>query len=414
MKKWIFVKAQGLFKNSYFRGNVFVLAVSGAFTNLGAGIIGLFVPEYFRRLGGNTVALGLMGFLAFAVQFLMLLLGGLWADHYGRRKILVPAAFYAVLFPLLYAVVQDWRFIVAIGVVAATGNVSAPAYHAIIADSVPPEKRATGISILQVVSSLPLIVVPLIWGWLIDTLGWIEGFKIGSIYSIATALASALIIFFFLKETIGNISTATLSSQDLEHWTSFGEVRRFLSTSLKALIIAYCLIMFANAAVGYYYIIYATEVIELTAFEWSLIVSLQYLSAIVLKIPGAWAADKFGKKKLLVTSALACAPFTILFTLSHTFAQVLIVMLLLVVAGIYYAPIHEALQADLTPRSVRSRITMLWRICSAFAAAIGALVGGLLFHSVSPATPFYLFTAAEFLAVVLLVVAVREPVKKEV
>ena len=37
-------------KNSYFRGNISALAVSGAFGNLGAGAIGLFMPEYFQQL----------------------------------------------------------------------------------------------------------------------------------------------------------------------------------------------------------------------------------------------------------------------------------------------------------------------------------------------------------------------------
>jgi len=399
-----------LFKNSYLRGNLAVLAVSGVFANLGVGIIGLFLPEYFRRLGGNTIVLGIMT----AVQFFTLPLGGFIADRYGRKKILVLAGFYGAIFPFLYAVVQDWRLFALIGIFAAFGSVSIPAYHAIVADSIPSEKRATRISILQVVFSMPLIVVPLVWGWMIDNLGWIEGFKIGSFYSVVTALASALILLFFLKETLGTHTTARSDSKNLNPLTSFTEVRRSLSASLKALMIAYFLIMFANAAVGAYYIIYATEVIELKAFEWSIIVSLQFVSAIVLKIPGAWVADKFGKKKVLVVSALACAPFTILFTLSHSFVQVLIVMLLLVVAGIYYAPVHEALQADLTPSSLRGRITALWSLVSALGAAAGALVGGWLFQMVSPALPFYLFTAAELLAVGFLVVGVREPLKKEV
>jgi MFS family permease len=89
-------------------------------------------------------------------------------------------------------------------------------------------------------------------------------------------------------------------------------------------------------------------------------------------------------------------------------------MLLLVVAGIYYAPVHEALQADLTPRLVRGRIAMLWIMGSFLASAIGVFVGGLLFHTVSPETPFYLFTLAELVAVFLLVIVVKEPLKKEV
>jgi dipeptide/tripeptide permease len=50
-------------------------------------------------------------------------------------------------------------------------------------------------------------------------------------------------------------------------------------------------------------------------------------------------------------------------------------LLLLVVAGIYYDPVHQALQAELTPRSVRGRIIMLWSLGNAVASAIGGLVG---------------------------------------
>jgi MFS family permease len=402
-----------LFKNSFLRGNVVVLAVSGAFSNLGAGIIGVFMPEYFSRLGGKTLVLGLMGFLIFAVQVFTLLVGGFIADHHGRRKIIVLTAFYGAFFPLLYAVFQDWRLFVVISVVAALGSVSTPASRAIVADSIPPDKRATGISAIQVFSSMPLVVAPLIWGWLIDNLGWIDGFKAGSIYSVATALASAFVLLFFLKETVGSKAADTLNSESLNPFSSFREVKPFLSGSLKALMIAFFLIMFANAAVGYYYIIYATEVIKLQAFEWSIIISLQFLSAIALKIPGAWVADRFGKKRVLVVSALTCAPLTILFILSRSYAQVLIALVLLVVAGIYYAPVHEAMQADLTPRSVRGRMITLWSIGSSFASAVGVFVGGFLFQAVSPEAPFFLFTVAELMAVVLLVVAVKEPLKKE-
>jgi len=297
---------------------------------------------------------------------------------------------------------------------AAFGSLSIPAWHAIVADSLPPEKRTSGIASLQVFSSLPQIAAPLIWGWLIENLGWINGFKGGCLYSIGTSLISASILGLFLRETLKEQSKAKLGLPNSNTLTGFSDVRRSLSTSLKALMIAYAFVMFANGAVGQYYIIYATDVIKLTALQWSMIVSLQFLSASVLKVPGAWAADKLGKKKVLIISVLSCAPLALLFTLSSSFAQVLTIMLLLVIAGIYYAPVHEALQADLTPRTMRGRIIAVWSIGSAFGAAPGALVGGWLFQAVSPTIPFYFFTAAELVAVVFLVVGVREPLKKEV
>jgi MFS family permease len=366
-------------------------------------------------LGGNALTLGFIGAMGAVVQFFMLPLGGFAADCYGRRKILVATAFYGILFPFFYFILQDWRLFALVSVFAAFGSLSGPAMRAMVADSVPPEKRTSGIAALQVFSSLPQVIAPFIWGWLIENLGWIDGFRAGCFYSIITAFISALIVGIFLKETLKEQSTAKMGlSNNNSLVAGFSEVRHSLSTSLKALIIAYVFVVLANGAVGQYYIIYATDEIKLTALQWSMIVSLQFLSASILKIPGAWVADKFGKRKVLIISVLSCAPFTILFTLSHSFTQVLVVMLLLVVAGIYYGPTHEALQADLTPRTMRGRITALWSMVGALGAASGALVGGWLFQTVNRTVPFYFFTAAELVALIFLVVGVREPLKKEV
>jgi predicted MFS family arabinose efflux permease len=115
----------------------------------------------------------------------------------------------------------------------------------------------------------------------------------------------------------------------------------------------------------------------------------------------------------MIISLLITAPTIVLFTLSQSFIQVLFAALLLVAAGIYFAPAYEALQADLTPKAMRGRITALWDISNAVSAALGALVGGFMFQTVSPASPFYFFAVAELGAALLLIKVVREPETKE-
>lgn len=130
-------------------------------------------------------------------------------------------------------------------------------------------------------------------------------------------------------------------------------------------------------------------------------------------MPGGWLSDKSGKRKIMIVSVLTCAPCTILFALSRSFLQALAVALLLIVTGMYYAPAYETLQADLTPRTMRGRITGLWQLSSSLSAASGTLTGGFLFQTVDPTLPFYLFTAAEIIAAFFLISLVREPEKKE-
>jgi MFS family permease len=398
----------------FYRGNIAVVASSNAIKSFGGGIISTYVSLYFVGIGGDTITLGLMTSIASIIQCFVLFLGGFIADHYGRRKILVTAAFYSILIPLLYAVVQDWRIFVFSTIIAAFGVVSNPASHAMVADSIPPKRRTTGIALLQVISSFPIVLAPLIGGWLIKIYGLTNGFRLACTFTAVTVLVSALIILFFLRETMSDAvgqKPKLLSNSTLKDFTN--RLTR-LPNSLKALLFSYALIVFANGLVGQYYILYATKIIGLTELDWGIIVSLQFLLANILKIPGGWVSDKFGKRKVMIVSVLTCAPCTIIFVLSQSFLQASIAALLLIVTGIYYAPAHEALQADLTPKAVRGRVTALWGIGNAVSVALGALIGGFLFQLVNPAMPFILFTVIELVATFVVVSLVREPSEKEI
>ena len=395
-----------------FKGNLAVIGASNVAAGVGSGLISAYVSLYFVGLGGSPLMLGAMTAASSIVGVFMFLLGGLIADYYGRRKIVVLSAFYAGFFPLLYAVTLDWRLFVVLSVVAVIGSVSTPASRALIVDSISPRRRTVGIASLQVVSSLPATFAPLVGGWLIQNYGLLDGFRLACVYTGAATFISALILLFFLKETLR--PEAGLELKTAQPGKSRNRIMPSapLPTGLKALILSYAIIAFANAAVGPYYILYATSAIGLTPLQWAPIASIQTL-AIALKIPGGWLSDRLGKRNIMIVSVLACAPCTILFSLARSFLQALIIAALLVVTGIYYAPAHEALQADLTPRKIRGRITALWQLSSAVLSAFGTLAGGFLFQ-ISPATPFYLFTAAELVAALLLISLVREPKKREI
>jgi len=397
-----------------FRGNISVIALSASIRSLG-GFVGVYIPLYFVQIGGNPLTLGLLTSAAALIQLLTLSVGGFLADYYGRRKVIVFAASYAVFIPLLYAVVQDWRMFGVLTVLATVGTVANPAYHATVADSIAPEKRTMGIASLQVASSLPSVVSPLIGGWLIQNYGLENGFRMACIYAAAFAFISAIPIIVLLKETWHQRVAEKTDFPFRNALLGFTKLSaNTLPSSLKALMFSYALVMFSNGAVAQYYILYASRVVGLKELDWGIVVSLQLLLASILKIPGGWLSDRFGKRRIMMASLLITVPTIILFTLSRSIIQVMVAAILLVAAGIYYAPTHEALQADLTPKQMRGRITALWDMSSAVSAALGALVGGFTFQAVNPAVPFYVFAAAELGAALLLIKMVKEPETKEV
>ncbi|MGA2766752.1 MAG: MFS transporter [Candidatus Bathyarchaeia archaeon] len=397
----------------FFGSNIAVIASSSAVNGFGTGMISYYASLYFVSIGGDPIRLGILTSISILIQCLVLFLGGRIADHYGRRKVIVIAAFYAILFPTLYALIPDWRIFVATAAIGAFGAVSSPASHATVADSIPAEKRTTGISTLQVVSTFPMIFSPLIGGLLIEIYGLQSGFRLASAFVAGTTLVSAVILLLFLKETMrqrhGQESRVSANSTV--------SIRGRLSArslhSLVALLFSYGLIAFANALVSSYYILYATQVIGLDAPHYGIIVSLQILLTILLKIPGGWASDRFGKKKMMIVSILTCTPCVVMFTFSRSFLQAAITIIVLTITGMYYAPSYEALQADLTPREIRGRVTSFWDISGAVGGALGASLGGIFFQTISPATPFYAFAVVEVVAALLILVAVKEPQQAE-
>jgi MFS family permease len=396
-----------------YRGNIVTIAGSSAVNALGGGIISTYVSLYFVSIGGDPITLGIMASVAAIVQCFVLFLGGFIADYYGRKRIIVITGFYGILFPLMYAFFRDWRIFVIAAIMGSFGAISSPASHATVADSIPQKNRTTGIASLQVISSFPMIFAPPIGGWLIQEYGITDGFRLACMFTAGAALASAMILTIFLRETLPKKEGANTGTPRKSMLKDFGKRISNLPSSLKALLVSYGLVAFANGLVGQFFILYAIRIIGLKPLDWGIIVSLQFLVATFLRIPGGWASDRFGKKKMMTLSILTCTPCTIMFVLSNSFIQAAVSALLLVTAGIYYAPAHEALQADLTPREVRGQVTAFWDIDTAISAALGALTGGILFQTLGPATPFYLFTAVELAAAALIIAAVKEPTNKE-
>lgn len=76
------------------------------------GFVGVFLPYYFVQIGGNTPTLGVLTFAASLVQLFFLPIGGLMADNYGRRGIIVSVAFLVLFFQSLMLLCRIGAYLV--------------------------------------------------------------------------------------------------------------------------------------------------------------------------------------------------------------------------------------------------------------------------------------------------------------
>ena len=130
-------------------------------------------PFHIIDLGGSTFASGLfLGFLTYASAFSAPLTGAI-ADRLGQRRILIVSSVALTAFSLAYAVIADYRLLLALVIVHGvfwSGLLSASAAY--MTNLLPERRRAEGIAYWGVSSVAAIAVAPTLGFWMYRH-GWV-------------------------------------------------------------------------------------------------------------------------------------------------------------------------------------------------------------------------------------------------
>jgi MFS family permease len=130
-------------------------------------------PFHILELGGSTFASGLfLGFLTYASAFSAPLTGAL-ADRAGQRRVLITTSLALAVFSLAYAVITDYRIMLALVIVHGcfwSGLLSASAAY--MTGMLPERRRAEGIAYWGLSSVAAIAVAPTVGFWIYH-LGWL-------------------------------------------------------------------------------------------------------------------------------------------------------------------------------------------------------------------------------------------------
>ncbi len=123
-------------------------------------------PFHVIDLGGSTFASGLfLGFLTYASAFSAPLTGAI-ADRAGQRRILITSSIALTLFSIAYAVIADYRVLLALVIVHGvfwSGLLSASAAY--MTHMLPERRRAEGIAYWGLSSVAAIAVAPTLGFW---------------------------------------------------------------------------------------------------------------------------------------------------------------------------------------------------------------------------------------------------------
>ncbi|MDH5634692.1 MAG: MFS transporter, partial [Candidatus Bathyarchaeota archaeon] len=342
--------------------------------------------------------------------------GGYLADKFGRKWLISTMTFGVALSFILYALAPSWHFIL-IGAVLMNlfNSTYQPALMAMIADSVPSERRGMGFSIIMLITSASTTPGPLVAGALYGSYGLVQGMRIGYGIVVALFLTAAVLRLFRLKETVVNAEKPSLKELLQSYPTALKEsfsVWGKLPKSMFYLFLSFAFMIFGFSTVQLYQVVYAVEELSIDKALWPIILTALFVTMIVLSIPAGKLVDKLNRKIPLLAAYILFGVSMWLFVNGDP-AKLFVSLVLIGVGQVMINAAFGALQADLTPRDQRGKVNGFTNFMNFILMAIGSLAGGFLYEHVSPQTPFLLAIFFIAPAFVLTLTLVHEPEERE-
>lgn len=360
-----------------------IVAVSTAMFVMGLGesLWRRFLPKYLESFGAPVTAIGLFGTAEDFLDGVYQYPGGWVADRYGRRRALLLFISLTAVGYALFAAMPAWPVaFVALAFVMAWDAMASPTLFAVVGDALPSEKRTLGFTVQSILRRVPIIVAPTIGGILIAHSGIRGGVRVGLLISIVLAVVALAIAARVRIPIIPD-----------ELPVRIGHVWDAFPRSLRWLLASDVFIRTCEAMVDIFLVLYAVNVVGISAAQFGVLVAVQAATAMLVYLPAAHIAERIGKKPFVVTTFVMFASFPLAVVSARSFVWL---VLAFVVGGLREIgePARKALIIDLSTPALRARSVGLYYLCRSLAIAPAAFIGGLLW-TISPRFPFYVAAA---------------------
>jgi len=416
----------------FMQGNVLVMTVCECIWRSTIDIIWPFLSLYVLELGGSYETIGVIMAVGSVASMIFYPLGGYIADYQGRIKLISYMTFaYGVGF-LIPAFTDTWQWLAVGMFVQSVVTFYFPARQALIADSIPPEKRGMGFAATAAIPSAFGIAAPFVGGWLIETFGIMRALRGLYFCGFFITAGVALIRFRFLRETVENPISLDLSLQKipgllLESYRSVYEILRNVSRKLWTLSLLVSSCVFFASIVSSFWIVRASEVIGLNAQQWGAVMLVSGAVSVVLGIPAGILVDRYSKKWIAGGCLIIGSVQTYLFIQCTTFQHVVILAAFTTLTNAFLNPAFQSLFADMTPRAQRGRVLAsiggggIWLMRGAWGSGVlgrttqtlGAFMSGYLYRY-DNSLPWLVLSGALLVLGVMFIALVKEPERAEI
>jgi MFS family permease len=330
--------------------------------------------------------------------------GGLIADKFGRRRLVL---FSILLFPLSYLLLLvsnnvSWLFASYL-IAGICFGILPPVANAFIADITQKASRATAYGIFNLSWILGQTLAPIIGGFLAES----AGLKVPFMAALLISIANIILLFKAVK-SIKEIKT-------IEKETSLGHEKpaEGLTTDYKRILFLFggdnILSGLANGVLTTIFYAYLMYGLGVSVFEMGISFSIGWgIATAIAQLPGGKLADRFGRKPIVLICAVAAALLVPLLPQTRSLTQFICVLGVICFIGNLSNPAYSAWLMDHTPTRRRAGGFGLTGAAFGIGTIVGPAIGGILWATFIPNVIIPFITVATiFLLRIPIILAIK-------
>lgn len=357
-----------------FDRRMWVLFWSMLIDGVGYSLIGPYILLFMEQDLEVSMALGgLVLTVAGVIGAAGNMIGGLMADRYGRRGVMVASMLLRSLTFVLLAVVVTYRpdFLIIAALLTLSyffGGVFQPANNAMVADVTEPAKRMEAYGLLRVAWNLGFAVGPIIGGALI-----LISFPLTFTISAVISFFAALIVALMLTESYVPVPR----EKKEPGLKGFG--------NLKPIFLLFCLftlpLFVMSGQFGSTYTVYANERVGIDTVTIGLVFGLNGLMVVLLQMPiSRWLTERNPYMGMLAGSVVYSVGYLLVAAVTDGWWLAL-TMIIITLGEIIVVPVSNALTVLLAPDDSRGKYLGVFGVISSFGWFGSTFIGGILYDT---------------------------------
>ncbi|HEY0752546.1 MAG TPA: MFS transporter [Ktedonobacteraceae bacterium] len=331
------------------------------------------------RLTHSAWQLGVVGALQFLPILLFSIFGGVFADRWPKRNMLLFTQSIALVQAvLLWALVasgsiQVWEIYVLALLLGTTNSLDMPTRQAFVMEMVGREDLPNGVALNSSIFNLARTLGPGLGGLIIAFSGVTTLFLLNAL-SFIPVIAGLLLI-----RTSELHSLPRRAQVRVKTWQSLREGMVYIGHTPSVLLIILVVGMVSLFGINFNVVLplFAADVLNVGAIGFGFLAATIGAGALVSALWIAWGNRRPGIRKLLI-STLAFSIFLALFSVSHNYPLSLVLIFCVGFAQIAFSALANTALQSITPDHLRGRVISVYMACFAGSTPIGnLLIGGL-------------------------------------